>query len=103
MPIETTVAHDATDYKQAIHRKSPIGNWEIHSWGDAKFPGMAAVSAITALQVGATLTPVPADKIALNNAVEYLMGALAPQLESFQQALAADRSTRSERSYREKL
>lgn len=103
MPIETTVAHNATDYKQAIHRKSPIGNWEIHSWGDAKFPGMAAVSAITALQVGATLTPVPADKIALNNAVEYLMVALAPQLESFQQVLAADRSTRAERSYREKL
>jgi hypothetical protein len=64
---------------------------------------MAAVSAITALQVGATLSPAPADKIALNNAVEYLMGALAPQLESFQQALAADRSTRAERSYREKL
>jgi hypothetical protein len=103
MPIETTVAYDAADYKHAIHRRSPIGNWEIHSWGDAKFPGMAAVSAITALQVGATLSPVVADKIALNKAVEYLMSALAPQLESFQHALAADRSTRAERSYREKL
>jgi hypothetical protein len=103
MPIETAVAYDATDHKHAIHRKSPVGNWEIHSWGDAKFPGMAAVSAITALQVGATLSPVAADKIALNKAVDYLMSALAPQLESFQQALAADRSTRAERSYREKL
>jgi hypothetical protein len=103
MPIETTVAHDATDYKHAIHRRSPIGNWEIHSWGDAKFPGMAAVSAITALQIGATLSLVPADKIALNKAAEYLMAALAPQLESFQHALAEDRSTRAERGFREKL
>jgi hypothetical protein len=103
MPIETTVAHDATDYKQAIHRKSPIGNWEIHSWGDAQFPGMAAVNAITALQLGATLSPVAADKIALNKAADYLMSALASQLQSFQQALAADRSTRTKSCCGEKL
>jgi hypothetical protein len=103
MPFETTVAHNATDYTHAFHRRSPIGNWEIHSWGDAKFPGMAAVSAITALQVGATLSPVPADKIALNSAVDYLMRALAPQLESFQQALATDRSMRAKLGYGEKL
>ena len=103
MPIETNVAYDATDYQHAIHRRSPIGNWEIHSWGDARFPGMAAISAITALQVGATLSSVPADRIALNKAVDYLMSALAPQLASFQQAIAEDRSTRAERSYREKL
>jgi hypothetical protein len=103
MPIETAVAYDATDYKHAIHRRSPIGNWEIHSWGDAKFPGMAAVSAITSLQIGATLSPVAADKIALNKAADYLMAALASQIESFQQALAADRSARAEFRDCEKL
>lgn len=51
--------------------------------GDGKFPGMAAVSAITTLQIGATLTPSPADKIALNTAAEYLMAALASQLKAF--------------------
>lgn len=96
MPTETTVAHNATEDKHAFHRRSPIGNWEIHSWGDARFPGMAVVSAITALQVGATLASVPEDKVALNNAVAYLMDALAPQLKSFQQALAADRLIRQQ-------
>ena len=103
MPFETNVAYDATDYQHAIHRRHPIGNWEIHSLGDARFPGMAVISAITALQVGATLSSVPADRIALNKAVDYLMDALAPQLESFQQALAEERSTRAVRTYREKL
>ena len=90
MPLETTVANDATDNKRAIDKRSPIGSWEMHSWGDAKFPGMAAVSAITTLQLGATLTPIPADRIALNKAAEYLMEALAPQLKSFHQVLTGD-------------
>jgi hypothetical protein len=85
----TTEVHDATDNKYPINRKSPIGNWEIHSWGDGALPGMAVISAITTLQVGATLTNVPADKIAMNKAAEYLKNALAPQLKSFQQRLSA--------------
>jgi hypothetical protein len=89
MPIEITVAHDATDSRRAIER-SPIGNWEVHSWGDGKFPGMAAVSAITTLQIGATLAATAADRQALNKAVDYLMDTLSTQLKSFQQALAAD-------------
>ena len=84
-----TEVNDATDDRQPINRKSPIGNWEIHSWGDGASPGMAVISAITTLQVGATLTNVPADKIAMNEAVKYLKKALAPQLKSFQQKLSA--------------
>jgi hypothetical protein len=88
MAIEqTTVPRDATDNRRVIGKRSPIGSWEIYSWGDGKFSGMAAVSAITALQIGATLAPLPADKIALNKAVEYLMDTLASQLRSFQQAI----------------
>jgi hypothetical protein len=89
MPIEI-VTREVRDDKRDTDTTSPIGNWEVHSWGHGKFPGMAAVSAITTLQIGATLSPLPADKIALNNAVEYLMDALASQLKSFQQALAAE-------------
>jgi hypothetical protein len=90
MPIEITVAHDATDSRRAIEKRSSIGNWEVHSWGDGKFPGMAAVSAITTLQIGATLAATAADRQALNKAVDYLMDTLATQLKSFQQSLAAD-------------
>jgi hypothetical protein len=87
MPIETAVTHNPADNKSSIDKRGPIGSWEIHSWGDGKFPGMAAVSAITTLQIGATLTPSPADKIALNTAAEYLMAALASQLKAFQEAI----------------
>jgi hypothetical protein len=90
MPVEATVAHDAITDKRASKKRSPTGNWEIHSWGDGRFSGMAAVSAITALQVGATLTPIPADQVALNKAAKYLIDRLAPQLKSFQQTLTAD-------------
>ena len=90
MPVGTTVAQDAISDKRAIDKRSQIGNWEIHSWGDGKFSGMAAVSAITTLQIGATLTPVPADQIALNKAAEYLLDTLASQVKSFRQALTAD-------------
>jgi hypothetical protein len=90
MPIETTVARNATDYKLVIDTKNPIGSWEMHSWGDGKLAGMAAVSAIATLQIGATLTPLQADKIALNKAVDYLMDALSSQLKSFQQAIATE-------------
>lgn len=84
------VARDTTDNKRTIGTRSRVGDWKIYSWGDGEFPGMAAASAIMTLQVGATLTAVPADRIAMNKAVEYLMDALAPQLKSFQQALSAD-------------
>jgi hypothetical protein len=90
MPIEASVVtRNATDNKRPLpfDKRSSIGNWEMHSWGDGKFPGMAAVSAITSLQIGATLAPTPADRIALNKAVEYLMDALAPQLKSFQRTI----------------
>jgi hypothetical protein len=90
MPGGTTVAQDAIRNNRAIDKGSRIGNWEIHSWGDGKFSGMAAVSAITALQIGATLSPVSADQIALNKAAEYLLDTLAPQVRSFWQTLTAD-------------
>ena len=92
MSVESTVAQNAIDNKHAIEKRNPVGSWEIHSWGDGKCSGMAAVSAITTLQIGATLTPIPADQIALNKAAEYLMGALASQLKPFQQSLTADGS-----------
>src|SRR5258708_26210326 len=53
MPATTDVP-DATDHQRPINKKSPVGNWEIHSWGHGAFPGMAILSAITTLQVGAT-------------------------------------------------
>jgi len=90
MPVESTVAHDAIDNKHVIGKRNPVGSWEIHSWGDGKSSGMAAVSAITTLQIGATLTPIPEDQIALNRAAEYLMDALASQLKPFQRPVAAD-------------
>lgn len=89
MPGEATVPRDAT-HERVFKKRSPTGNWEIHSWGDGRFSGMAAISAITALQVGATLTPVPEDQVALNEAAKYLSAALGPQLKSFQQALTED-------------
>ncbi len=94
MPVVTTVAHDAFNNKRAIDNGNPVGSWEIHSWGDGKCSGMAVVSAITTLQIGATLTPVPADQVALNKAAEYLLDALASQLKPFLQALAADGSNK---------
>ncbi len=86
----TPTSQDLTDNKRTYDKRQPTGNWELHSWGSADLPGMAAVSAITALQVGATLTNVLADKIALDQAAEYLTKTLAPQLRSFQQAVATD-------------
>jgi hypothetical protein len=90
MPGEATVPHDAAAHERVFRKRSPTGNWEIHSWGDGRFAGMAAISAITALQVGATLTPVPEDQVALNEAAKYLSATLARQLKSFQQALTED-------------
>jgi len=90
MPVEATVAHDAITDKSVSKKRSPTGTWEIHSWGEGRFSGMAAVSAITALQIGATLTPIPADQVALNKAAKYLLDTLAPQLKSLLQALTAD-------------
>jgi hypothetical protein len=90
MPQGTTVAQAAIRNKSGVDKKSQVGNWEIHSWGNGKFSGMAAVSAITALQIGATLTSVSADQIALNKAAEYLLDMLAPQVKSFWQALNTD-------------
>ncbi|HEX3968191.1 MAG TPA: hypothetical protein VHW70_09525 [Edaphobacter sp.] len=81
--------HDAADNQRPFTQKCPVGNWEIHSWGDGAVPGMAVVSAITTLQVGATLAATSADRIAMNQAAEYLKTALAPQLKSFQQSLSA--------------
>jgi hypothetical protein len=78
------------DDNLTLRKRNPAGNWEIHSWGRAELPGCAAVSAITALQVGATLAKTIADQIAMNKAAEYLTQALAPQLKSFRQAMAAD-------------
>jgi hypothetical protein len=80
--------HDATDNTPTINKTGPTGNWEIHSSGDGAVPGMAVISAITTLQVGATLATTPADKIAMSEAAEYLRSALAPQLKSFRRRLS---------------
>ena len=92
MPAETTVADDASN-KPTLENRSPVGSWEMHSWGNGKFSSMAVVSAITTLQIGATLAPIPADQVALNKAAEYLLDALASQLKPFLQALAVDSQT----------
>jgi hypothetical protein len=81
--------HDATDQHLAVDKRSSIGEWEVHSWGNSRLPGMAALSAIATLQLGATLAEDPADSITLNRAAEYLTSALAQQLKAFQQKLAA--------------
>ena len=89
MPTETDTAYKAIDSNGNIKKGNPIGNWEIHSSGDGEFPGMAAISAITTLQIGATLASRPTDKITMNLAAEYLMKVLAPQLKSLRHALGA--------------
>jgi hypothetical protein len=53
---------------------------------------MAVLSAITTLQIGATLAPLPEDQVALNKAAEYLLSALAPQLKLLLQTLTPDHS-----------
>jgi hypothetical protein len=69
-------------------KNAQAGDWAIHSWGNSKLPGMAAISAIATLQLSATLSETAADKIAMNNAAEYLTKALASQIKSFQEASA---------------
>ncbi len=88
MPATTDVP-DAIGHQSPINKKSTVGSWEIHSWGEGTFPGMAVLSAITTLQAGATLATDLPDKIALNQAADYLKNTLTPQLKSFQQALSA--------------
>jgi hypothetical protein len=89
MPVETTVAQNpAVKYKRDIDKRSPAGSWEMHCWGDGGSSCMVAFSAITTLQLGATLSSVPADQVALNKAAEYLLEALASQLKPFQQKKA---------------
>jgi hypothetical protein len=83
-----TATYDMTDNQRTLNNRSAAGNWEIHSRGRADLPGMAVISAITALQVGATLAKAAADQIALTKAAEYLTNVLAAQLKSFQQTLA---------------
>jgi hypothetical protein len=90
MSVGFATVHGVADDYDAVDKRRQIGAWEVHSWGDGRLPGMAALSAITTLQVGATLSEAPADKIAMNKAAEYLIDALAAQLKTFQQALAAD-------------
>jgi hypothetical protein len=72
----------------AKDQNTQIGDWAIQSWGNSRFPGMAAISAISTLQLSATLSQAAADKLALNQAAEYLAKALAPQIKSFQEASA---------------
>jgi len=88
--MSTGFAVDAAAHDHAAEKRSQHGDWEVHSWGNGRLPGMAAISAITTLQVGATLTEDPADKSAMSKAAEYLISALAPQLKAFQQDLSAD-------------
>jgi hypothetical protein len=78
----------ATNTRTAEEKSTQTGDWAIHSWGNSKFPGMAAISAISTLQLSATLSESPADKIAISKAAEYLAKALASQIKSFQEAAA---------------
>jgi len=93
MPIGTATVHaavdGATNHNHAVDKRSSIGEWEVHSWGNGRVPGMAALSAIATLQLGATLAEDPADSMTLNLAAEYLTSALAYQLKALQQKLAA--------------
>jgi hypothetical protein len=93
MPIETATVHatvdGATNHNHAVDKTSSIGEWEVHSWGNSRVPGMAALSAIATLQLGATLAEDPADSLTLNRAAEYLTSALGHQLKALQQKLAA--------------
>ena len=65
----------------------------------ASSSGMAVLSAITTLQIGATLAPLPEDQVALNKAAEYLLSALAPQLKLFLANVNARPFKVSERGY----
>jgi hypothetical protein len=79
----------STDDDHAGERKIQNGDWAVHSWGNARFPGLAAISAIATLQLSATLSEVPEDQIAMNKAAEYLAEALASQIKSFRDVLVA--------------
>jgi hypothetical protein len=79
----------ATDNNSVGEKKNQNGDWAVHSWGNARFPGIAAISAIATLQLSATLSEVPEDQIAMNKAAEYLAEALASQIKSFREALVA--------------
>jgi hypothetical protein len=89
MTSEIVDAQDAAENNKAPNSRMTTGDWEIHSWGDHKLPGMAVASAIATLQLGATLAETPEDTLAMHQAAEYLTHALAPQLKAFRQALAA--------------
>jgi hypothetical protein len=88
MPTGNAALPDTADYNFAVDKKSPVGDWEIHACGDGRLPGMAVVSAIATLQLGATLAEATEDKIAMNEAVEYLTKTFASQLKIFRETLA---------------
>jgi len=89
MSIGVVAVDCGVEDNQVVGKKSQVGDWEVHSWGNGTLPGMAAISAITTLQVGATLTEDPADKLAMNKAADYLIKALASQLKTFRKLLVA--------------
>jgi hypothetical protein len=88
MAIGFAIVDSAAGPCGAVDKKSQARDWEVHSCGNGNRPGMAVVSAIATLQVGATLAEDPADKIALNEAADYLISTLMPQLKAFRKALA---------------
>jgi hypothetical protein len=88
MSIGVAAVDCGVEDNQVVGKKSQVADWEVHSWGNGRLPGMAAISAIATLQVGATLTEDPADKLAMNKAADYLIKALAPQLKTFRKILA---------------
>jgi len=67
--------------------QSFIGDWEGRWWGDGKFPGIAAVSAIATLRLGAELTAELPIRNNLTEAADKLSLLLADQIELFVQAL----------------
>jgi hypothetical protein len=76
-------------YGIIIDRRTLIGDWEGGQWGDGKFPGIAAVSAIATLREGARVTEDESARTALNKAADKLTLDLSDQINSFQRALGS--------------
>jgi hypothetical protein len=69
--------------------QSLIGDWDgyLHHWGDGKFPGIVAVSAIVLLTYQAETATNPEIARAFGQAAHELTKQLAGQIESFKTAL----------------
>jgi hypothetical protein len=67
--------------------QSLIGDWENGHFGDGKFPGFGAVSAIAYLRYKATVAASPEIGKVFSQAADNLTKSLGREIESFQRAL----------------